>query len=1059
MVKRLLFIFFLVAVFSLGNIVSPSSSSAQACTPGASATCQGTRRVCTDPSGASCNELVDPACTCTNQLQTYPTACNDTTLACTPGVCFAGDTYIGGCSPAAPPTPAGCQSNAACGANRQCCSGESGNPNYCSNTCYSCGGAYICAPPATPTPTDSCPGLCAGSTNPGGTCTSPSGPGTYAWDNAGANTSCHNSPNLYCYTCVANPTITLTPTPSNTPTPTPSVSPTPTPLVCPGGPGNACSSSGSCGAGQSCIGGCCVVAPPDSCPSGQHADSVACGSCCANGTTCTAGFNPFTSTVTYACQAPTGGGGNTCPIAPTTIEVSGRAVQDTDHDFVASAFDTEVGGGTLSLADLSGSISQFIGSYLFPDRPYGGQQTFNFAKTYNAFPYKGLFVSTMRYTPSPPCIAFISYFLPTITTLTNIGAGSLVPPLYSVIGVSPMFDAPYTIYGRVYQDTNKNGAFDDECVDANNNNVCDVGEVNCTSHLPNGACAGRVRVMPEPGASVPLKAFSTTDATITSNVTSLGDGSFEIPFTNPGNYTVSPNLASTTYAIEPGTPASRTVTLGPFNAFGTDFRVVPLGNACTSLTANPPVVNSGATSQLTATCTGTPPDYLWPPVDPPTCGSVLNTNSPITTFTAQSGVCDPITCTVSVQATSGTSVSARSTTITVNPANKIVGRLIMDANNDNCETSNVGKPTTTVQITDGSSVTVSATSDSSGNYTITDNFTCSVARHMSVPGETIKKVRLFNSTWTSAGIVAGTDYVIPPNSTALNTIDFCLEGASPWFQTTSGDVRFVNLINSLPAGAKATDDTVNPSVFFSSNSNPDFGLGTASSCPGGLCNWQVGREYSYSKQFAKGKGGVSYDFYMAKAKQQNISITTISDANVNLADIAQSGVYQLTADNPTLFSSVDSLPAPIAGNKHLIILAQNDVTISGNLNVNTGALLIVAAKEDITIDPSVGTTATDNINTQLDGYYSAQGNITLSHNNAATCSPTSDKRLNVGGALIANSVYPFETGGSGRVINQRTLCSADATSPVLKVFQRFDFLTQLTDFYKTTYKTFREVQP
>ncbi len=72
---------------------------------------------------------------------------------------------------------------------------------------------------------------------------------------------------------------------------------------------------------------------------------------------------------------------------------------------------------------------------------------------------------------------------------------------------------------------------------------------------------------------------------------------------------------------------------------------------------------------------------------------------------------------------------------------------------------------------------------------------------------------------------------------------------------------------------------------------------------------------------------------------------------------------------------------------------------------------------------------------------------------------SSDERLNIGGALIANALNPFSESGSGRLINKRTLCADDANYPTLYVASRVDFLTQMTDFYKTAYKAFREIEP
>lgn len=167
-----------------------------------------------------------------------------------------------------------------------------------------------------------------------------------------------------------------------------------------------------------------------------------------------------------------------------------------------------------------------------------------------------------------------------------------------------------------------------------------------------------------------------------------------------------------------------------------------------------------------------------------------------------------------------------------------------------------------------------------------------------------------------------------------------------------------------------------------------------------------------------------------------------------------SGVYRVP--DGTILSNNITLNA----NRHIILLVNGNITIDAQVTATAGSgrLFIVAARGNITIKPDVGTITSSSTATQLDGFYTAEGNITLeSKANCTISSP--DERLNIGGALIANALYPFSSNGIGRIVNNRTLCADDANYPTLYIASRVDFLTQMTDFYKTANKAFREIEP
>jgi hypothetical protein len=279
------------------------------------------------------------------------------------------------------------------------------------------------------------------------------------------------------------------------------------------------------------------------------------------------------------------------------------------------------------------------------------------------------------------------------------------------------------------------------------------------------------------------------------------------------------------------------------------------------------------------------------------------------------------------------------------------------------------------------------------------------------------------------------------------TVAFCIAPIKPWFQTDTGDVRFYNLNNPIPTGKLGSSSSTYPGIFYSSNFPAKFGDGAASSK-----GWIVNSEYNYNKKTTNRNGGLSYDFYKAKAKQEGVTVDPIDDGIVDLSSLTQSGVYEVKGAADGGSGNIIINSSSIISNKHIVLLSEGDVTINANILVTkgSGGLLVIAAKGSITVAPSV---------TTLEGYYSAQKDIILESIDSTNTCKTKDTQLLVNGALIANALKPFATGVGGTVQNYRSLCIDNLTTPSLVVTSRPDFLTQLTDFYKTSYTKWSEVNP
>lgn len=339
------------------------------------------------------------------------------------------------------------------------------------------------------------------------------------------------------------------------------------------------------------------------------------------------------------------------------------------------------------------------------------------------------------------------------------------------------------------------------------------------------------------------------------------------------------------------------------------------------------------------------------------------------------------------------------------------------------------------------------------------------------------------SLTTPAGYTfAGTDVVpavessVGSNGVAFDTsftdqvVTFCIMSGASWFQTDKGNVRYSSLVNRLPNVSpaprlNASIDLTSPGIFYSSKSDSDFGSGIVS--PKG---WKVDNEFSYNKTTENINGGLSYSFFKSKARQDGVTITSLTSPTFELNnlnnlsdDYKNKGAAVFEFDGNLTISNTGGGYTHTNG-KRVVVLVNGNVTINdNNIAIPTGqGIFVIAAKGNITFGQSAGVSPgsigydVTSLNPRIDGYYSAEGNIILE---GTECSSGSnpDLRLNVGGALIANSLKPFSTSGTGSIINKRSLCNN--TNPVLFVSTRPDFLTQLTDFYKTSYTKWKEVNP
>jgi len=585
----------------------------------------------------------------------------------------------------------------------------------------------------------------------------------------------------------------------------------------------------------------------------------------------------------------------------------------------------------------------------------------------------------------------------------------------------------YTVTGNVY-------------IDANNNGVKDGGELNYS------------------GATVALTGNGTQNTNALGNYTfnSVGAGNFNVTLTVPVGYSAT--------TVNP-----RAITLGPNATVNFGIRLTP-APACVpgSISLNPSggTADPGGNVTVSVTsCTNVenpdngspPPPFSWNPDTsgnnpPPTISG--QTNTPTSSTTVWTAPTCPVVATtytprVTVAGSGGT--TNYSTSIIVSATVGITANVLSVTSIGACGAGagpaySSGGVGATLNLTDGGAINQNQVTDGGTGAT---TFTC-------LPNGNYQLSLQVPSGYDVVGTSVAPAVESPIGSNGLSfatggvsqTAYFCIAPLNPWFQTSQGDVRFLNLSNPVPTNQYASSDATYPGIFYSSDSNADLGVGSAS-----VRNWVINNEYSYNADTENRNGGMSYDYYKSKVLQDGVTVTPISAGTFDQSQITASGVFESPGDlTINLYNHVNG--------RRVVLLVNGNVTINAStiaIAQNQG-IFIVAAKGNITIGRTIGTATLNSTTSSIDGYYTAQGRIVLD-GDACSDGTTPDLRLNVGGALIANSLKPFSTTGTGTIQNNRSLCINNLLYPSLYIGSRPDFLTQLTDFYKTSYTKWQEVNP
>jgi len=303
-----------------------------------------------------------------------------------------------------------------------------------------------------------------------------------------------------------------------------------------------------------------------------------------------------------------------------------------------------------------------------------------------------------------------------------------------------------------------------------------------------------------------------------------------------------------------------------------------------------------------------------------------------------------------------------------------------------------------------------------------------------------------------------TPTVAPIVTTVDITVNFGINNASPWIQSSGGDMRVDSGFNSpIPAnptcgansGAYASllGSGGTPGIIFSGDSTPGFGQGTPS-----INDWLVGGTVFPDLFNPVVSKKTSTSMILSKAAQMGIPITDIKTAcggdyaNCDLPNNLASGAYRADGDLTLSGAGINFS----AGQNYVII-------VKGNLNVNekiivpNGSTAIFSAY-NINIAGSVGEADSTSTASDIEGWFSADGNFTVNGTN--NCSVAPDLKLNIAGSVVVGA-----GGGGGGFENNRDLCAANVSCPVIYIKERPDFILNAPAIIKTSSYTWQEVAP
>ena len=427
------------------------------------------------------------------------------------------------------------------------------------------------------------------------------------------------------------------------------------------------------------------------------------------------------------------------------------------------------------------------------------------------------------------------------------------------------------------------------------------------------------------------------------------------------------------------------------------------------------------------------------------------------------------------------------------PAHSISGKIFEDINEDKKSTgeSNYTKAITITLVNNATGVSYPVTKDISGNYTTdiagvkklpSGQYSIKFSGLQTVP---VKYRFTYPTTPFNTLIVnVGTNPALPcswagsleascPSGSIINLNIGVTPNVVSWFQSVGGDMRwdagFTNVIPSTAiGGAYASVPSVGgmPGIIFAGGKGfpSDFGTGGSPS-QNPPFGWIVG-SFTYPEIFKSTRSLVSssYRYLLETVNYSEINkkgvsnlCTTNDSYNCILDPSLTHGLYWIIGAGGidadlNLNGAGYTFPVP-EGSRDYVILVKGNLNINEEIHVPVGTTVIFSATGNITVNKNIGTAiVTDSTTTPIEGFYSADHDFIIEGINDCSIGP--DKRLNIGGTVVANA---WRIGGT--FINNRNLCVNNQNYPSVVFIQRPDFLLNYPNLVSQIPRSWREEKP
>ena len=344
-------------------------------------------------------------------------------------------------------------------------------------------------------------------------------------------------------------------------------------------------------------------------------------------------------------------------------------------------------------------------------------------------------------------------------------------------------------------------------------------------------------------------------------------------------------------------------------------------------------------------------------------------------------------------------------------------------------------------------------------YSISHTNQCATFTLTDLPsGYKITGANYKDNTHTSlTSSIANTIYVCG------SEVNFGINNSTPWIQTECGDFGINSGVkNPIPAnpvcgsssGAYASlACSVGSGIVFSGDSDPNLGTTGLPS----INEWLVG-DATFPDLFNPAVSKkTSTAYLLSKAAQMGLTTTDLNTVpgcsdytSCTLPANLVSGVYIVNGENVTLNLTGGGYTFP-PGNYVFII--KGDLNINEKIIVPNGSTAIFSAYK-ITVNRTVGESEfcpAGDPPSDIEGWYSADGDFIADGTN--NCATATDLRLNIAGSVVTGAA------GTGLLINNRDLCAGNINSPSLYIKARPDFILNAPSVIKTSTYTWQEVAP